>query len=238
MSYLRHKCHLHPHGLLLDKVANSWRLAAFLKGFPGGTGIKETACQCRRGRFDPGAGRSPGGGHGCPLLYACLENPMDRGAWRATVHGVTKNWTRLKQLSKHTHSLHDIEPQNKVSYPAPGSAGQAGSASMEMDSYEHLIPKRGLRGLPCLFSPQHQLENHPSFPREAWKEDQEDGDCLVSTLHIKGNIRNGEGAPQVWVHHDFYNQPLWDIWLVSNHSIISQIILSGHNWGGHGNPLQ
>ena len=44
----------------------------------------------------PGLGRSPGGGHCHPLQYFCLENPMDRGAWRATVHGVTKSWTRLK----------------------------------------------------------------------------------------------------------------------------------------------
>ena len=42
------------------------------------------------------SGRSPGGGHGNPLQYSCLENPMDRGAWRATVHRVTKNWTLLK----------------------------------------------------------------------------------------------------------------------------------------------
>ena len=41
----------------------------------------------------PGLGRSPGGGHGNPLQNACLEKPMDRGAWRATVHGVTKSWT-------------------------------------------------------------------------------------------------------------------------------------------------
>jgi len=41
----------------------------------------------------PGLGRSPGGGHGNPLQYSCLQNPMDRGAWRATVHGVTKSWT-------------------------------------------------------------------------------------------------------------------------------------------------
>ena len=41
----------------------------------------------------PGLGRSPGGGHGNPLQYSCLKNPMDRGAWRATVHGVTKRWT-------------------------------------------------------------------------------------------------------------------------------------------------
>ena len=43
----------------------------------------------------PGSGRSPGEGHGNPLQYSCLENPMDRGAWWATVHGVTKSWTRL-----------------------------------------------------------------------------------------------------------------------------------------------
>ena len=42
---------------------------------------------------------SLGGGHGNPLQYSCLENPMDRGAWRATVHGVTKSRTRLKRLS-------------------------------------------------------------------------------------------------------------------------------------------
>ena len=43
----------------------------------------------------PGSGRCPGGGHGNPLQYSCLENPMDRGAWRAAVHGVTKSWTQL-----------------------------------------------------------------------------------------------------------------------------------------------
>ena len=41
----------------------------------------------------PGSGRSPEGGHGNPLQYSCLENPMDRGGWQATVHGVTKSWT-------------------------------------------------------------------------------------------------------------------------------------------------
>ena len=43
-----------------------------------------------------GSGRSPGGGHGNPLQYSCLENPTDRGAWRATVHKVTKSRRRLK----------------------------------------------------------------------------------------------------------------------------------------------
>ena len=45
----------------------------------------------------PGSERSLGGGNGNPLQYSCLENPMDRGAWQATVHRVTKSWTRLKQ---------------------------------------------------------------------------------------------------------------------------------------------
>ena len=47
----------------------------------------------------PGWGSSPGGGHGNPLQYSGLENPIDRGAWRATVHGVAKSQTLLKQPS-------------------------------------------------------------------------------------------------------------------------------------------
>jgi len=49
----------------------------------------------------PGSGRSPGGRNGNPLQYSCLGNPMDRGACRATVHGVSQNQIRLKQLSTH-----------------------------------------------------------------------------------------------------------------------------------------
>ena len=50
----------------------------------------------------PGLGKYPGGGHGNPFHYSCLENPMDRGGWRATVHGVTESQTQLEQLSTHT----------------------------------------------------------------------------------------------------------------------------------------
>ena len=49
----------------------------------------------------PGSGRCPGGGHGNPLQYSCLENPTDREAWWATVHRVTKSWALLKWLNKH-----------------------------------------------------------------------------------------------------------------------------------------
>ena len=54
---------------------------------------KESACKARGPGSIPGSGRSPGGGCGNPLQSSCLENSMDRGAWRATVHGVTKSWT-------------------------------------------------------------------------------------------------------------------------------------------------
>ena len=52
----------------------------------------------------PGLGRSSGEGHGNPLQYSCLENPVDRGAWQATVHRVEKSRAQLKQLSMHAHT--------------------------------------------------------------------------------------------------------------------------------------
>ena len=57
----------------------------------------------------PGLGRAPGGGHGNPLQYSCLENPVDRGAWQATVHKVTKSQTRLKWLSTHSSYSASLE---------------------------------------------------------------------------------------------------------------------------------
>ena len=63
--------------------------------FPGGSEVKASACN--EGDLDsiPGSGRSPGEGNGSPLQYSCLENPMDGGAGRATVHRVAKSRTRL-----------------------------------------------------------------------------------------------------------------------------------------------
>ena len=74
-------------------------------GSLGGASGKEPACQCKRWKrrsFIPGWGRPPGGGNGTPLQYSCLENPTDRGAWWAAVHGVAKSRTRLRELSKLT----------------------------------------------------------------------------------------------------------------------------------------
>ena len=56
--------------------------------FPGGADGKESACHVGNPSLIPGSGSSPGEGNGNPLQYSCLENPMDKGAWRAAVHGV------------------------------------------------------------------------------------------------------------------------------------------------------
>ena len=66
-------------------------------GFPGGSDGKESTCNAGDLGSMPGLGRSPGGGHGNPLQRSCLENPMDRGAWGATVHGVAKESEQQQQ---------------------------------------------------------------------------------------------------------------------------------------------
>ena len=70
-------------------------------GFPGSPDGKESACSVGDLGLIPGLRRSPGEGNGYPLQYSCLENPMDRGAWQATVSGVTKSRIRLNDF----HSL-------------------------------------------------------------------------------------------------------------------------------------
>jgi len=65
------------------------------ENFPGGSDGKESACNARDLGSIPALGRSPEVGNGYPLQYFYLENSVDRGAWRATVHGVTKSQTRL-----------------------------------------------------------------------------------------------------------------------------------------------
>ena len=59
---------------------------------PSAGGIRDSG-------LTPGSRRSSGGGHGNPFQHSCLENPMDRGTWHATEHGIAKSQTRLKQLS-------------------------------------------------------------------------------------------------------------------------------------------
>ena len=68
-------------------------LSSVVKNFPANAGDSRHASSI------PGVGRSPGGGHGNPLQYSGLENPMDRGGWRSTVHGVAQSWTGLNNNS-------------------------------------------------------------------------------------------------------------------------------------------
>ena len=78
-----------------EKIWASWWLSG-----------KDSACSAGDMALIPGSRRSPGGEHGNPLQYSCLENPMGRGAWRA--HVVSKSQTRLKQLSTHIHEGENI----------------------------------------------------------------------------------------------------------------------------------
>ena len=81
-----------------------------LGGFPRRLSGKEPACKAGvTGDVGliPTSGRFLRGVHGNPLQYSCLENPMDRGAWWVTVHGVTQSQTRLKQFSMHAHKAQE-----------------------------------------------------------------------------------------------------------------------------------
>ena len=83
-----------------------FRFARFLLqtyGFPGGSDSKASACNAGDTDSTPESGRSPGEGSGNPLQYSCLENPMDGGAWWATVHGVARSRTRLSDFTFFFH---------------------------------------------------------------------------------------------------------------------------------------
>ena len=77
-------------------------LLFYISGFASGTMVKNPPASSGDMGLLPGSGRSAGGGNGNSLQYSCLGNPMDWGAWQATVHAVAKSWTRL---SPHTHVL-------------------------------------------------------------------------------------------------------------------------------------
>ena len=72
-------------------------------GFSGDSVAKNLPANVDDTGSIPGSGRSSGGGNGSPLKNSCLENPMDREAWQAKVHGVAKSWTWLSYLSLHAY---------------------------------------------------------------------------------------------------------------------------------------
>ena len=88
-----------------DRVRPSYNICLSLytrKGFPCSSVGKESACNAGDLGLIPGLGRSPGEGNGNPFQYPCLENPIDRGAWWAIVHGVTKSRTWLVEKCSST----------------------------------------------------------------------------------------------------------------------------------------
>ena len=85
-----------------------------LRGFPGDSVVKNLPANAGGLGLIPGWGRSPGGGHSNPVQFSCLWNPMDRGAWWATIHRVAKSQTQLKWLSTHTDGK---TPHSIINYP-------------------------------------------------------------------------------------------------------------------------
>ena len=90
----RHCEELQVEGVTGHRRGAAWRGFGYQQarslGSPGGSVGKESAFKAGDWGSIPGSGRSPGGGHGHPLQHSCLENPMDRGAWRAAVHGAPR----------------------------------------------------------------------------------------------------------------------------------------------------
>ena len=89
----------HPDSIVIRRYLffgfHSFPFPMCFMGFPGGSDGKESACNVGDLALIPGSGRSPGEGTGDPLQYSSLENSIDKGAWWATVHGVTKKWTQM-----------------------------------------------------------------------------------------------------------------------------------------------
>ena len=105
-------CHGSAYGKILNVLHRTNR------DFPGGTSGKRTCLPMQETRnvsLIPGSGRCLGEGNGNPLQYSCLENPMDRGAWWATVYRVIESWTRLRWFSM--QALKDKEQASVEVHP-------------------------------------------------------------------------------------------------------------------------
>ena len=114
----------------------------------------------------PGSGRSPGEGNGNPLQYSCLENPMEGGAWWAAVHGVTKSWTRLSDVTSRDMapvpcSLHIMWPKYwSFSFSISPSNEYSGLTSFRMDWLDLLAVQGTLKSL---------LQHHSSKASFLWR---------------------------------------------------------------------
>ena len=99
-----------------------------MKSFPGDSEVKASACNVGDLGLIPGSGRSPGEGNGNPLQYSCLENPMDGGAWWATVHGVARSWTQLRDFTFtfHFHALKKEMATHSIFLPGESQEWEPG----------------------------------------------------------------------------------------------------------------
>ena len=122
-------------------------------------------------------GRSPGEGNVNPLQYSCLENSTDRGAWRATVHGVSKSWTQLKRLSTHTH---------KRNVAAGGGVGECGHGRCYRD---HQAARRESRPSVQQGRQTKNMDHHPHVEQCAGTAPQR----MMNPYTFPA-----AGSPQVW----------------------------------------
>ena len=129
-------------------------------GFPGGSDGKESACNAGDRGLIPRLGRSPGKGNVNPFGYSCLENPMDRGAWRAIVHGLAKSWTQLSDYESESHAVvsNSLQPHGLYSpWNSPGQNTGVGSLSLLQGMF---LSQRSMWGLPhcrrILYQPSHK----------------------------------------------------------------------------------
>ena len=133
------------------------------KDFPNGSVGKESTCNSGHTEdagLIPGSGRPPGGGHGNPLQYSCLEI-MDRGAWWAIIHTVTKSWTRLKQLSttqKCIYPLHMLHISN--------FSFSLGKKETYLEAYEAVLScETSCGNVPYLYHQLHGVLEHFQLAR-------------------------------------------------------------------------
>ena len=169
-TYLPHTFNLNYHKIhLMEILVTLWRLSPLVNELCKGLSGKESACNAGDAGDTgsiPGLGRSPGEGNGNLLQLSCLKNPMDRGAWWATVHGVTKRWTQVSTYS--LRSFSSVQSLSRVQLFAtpwtaarqaslPISSSQSYSNSCPLSQWFHpTIPSSVIPFSSCLHLSQHQ----------------------------------------------------------------------------------
>ena len=99
---------------LLNKGEWNLKNSKRIRGFPGGSAVKNPYANTGASGSIPGSRRSPGEGNGNPLQYSCLGNPMERGAWLPTIHGVAKSQTQLNDWTTTTKTIREGDRKKPV----------------------------------------------------------------------------------------------------------------------------